>query len=188
MLLEGIRRAASRCASDFRIIAGKGVGEAGDMENARHKTSFKMKEISMWIFNQAPSAARTALIYITAGALMVIWTGVWYLYLRNNPPETNSVYYWCGGLLATGLTLMVIGFGLGRIGRAARHADMPAEIAPTVAVTPPSNAIPTAVVPASPIVPAVATDGRAQAPMPQAEGSLSTSRQRVNQPADRTLR
>jgi hypothetical protein len=121
----------------------------------------------MWMFNQASSAARTALVYITAGALIVIWTGVWYLYLRNNPPETSSVYYWCGGLLVTGLTLMVIGFGLGRIGRAARHADMPAEVAPTIAVTPANSVATPAIVPAGSIAPAVATDGRVLVPLPQ---------------------
>jgi hypothetical protein len=46
----------------------------------------------MWLFNQPSSAARTALIYITVGALMVIWTGVWFLYLRTDPPEANGVY------------------------------------------------------------------------------------------------
>jgi hypothetical protein len=110
----------------------------------------------MWLFNQASSAARTALIYITAGALTVIWTGVWYLYLHNNPPETNGVYYLCGGLLITGLTLIVIGFGLGRIGRAARHADMPTEIASPVAVIPATPVATQAPVVAS----AIAPDGR----------------------------
>jgi hypothetical protein len=114
----------------------------------------------MW-FSQASAAARTALVYITAGAMIVIWTGVWCVYLRNNPPEVNTVYYWCGGLLVSGLTLMVIGFGLGRIGRSARHADV---VAPTMAVTPPPNAAPAVVVPsANPVMPAVAPKVRAPA-------------------------
>jgi hypothetical protein len=103
----------------------------------------------MWLFNQASSAARTALIYITAGALVVIWTVVWYVYLHNNPPETNSVYYWCTGFLVTGLTLVLIGFGLGRIGRSARHADLPPD-GLTVAVT---NPRPSAVAPAPEMAP-----------------------------------
>jgi hypothetical protein len=90
---------------------------------------------NMWLFNQVSSAARTAVIYVTVGALAVIWTGVWFLYLHNNPPENNSVYYWCGGLLASGLTLMGIGFGLGQIGRSARHADLPVqEVTPSTTV------------------------------------------------------
>jgi hypothetical protein len=103
----------------------------------------------MWFFNQTSTAARTALIYITAGALTVIWTGVWYVYLHNNPPETSNPYYWCGGLLLTGLTLMVIGFGLGRIGRSARHAETPATIASPLEVTPLPNASPAAIVPSA---------------------------------------
>jgi hypothetical protein len=79
----------------------------------------------MWLFNQASTAARTSLVYITVGAMAVIWTGIWYVYLYNNPPETHSVYYWCTGFLVSGLTLVVIGLGLGRIGRSARGADHP---------------------------------------------------------------
>jgi hypothetical protein len=122
----------------------------------------------MWIFNQTSSAARTALMYITVGALIVIWTGAWYLYLYNNPPETNTVYYWCGGLMVSGLTLMAIGFGLGHIGRSARNADMPAEVAPTVAVTPPTKAAPMPVVaPPGQAVSTVVPDGRVLAAPPQ---------------------
>jgi hypothetical protein len=149
----------------------------------------------MWLYNQASSAARTALTYITAGAMMVIWTLVWYLYLHNNPPDTNSVYYWCGGLLMTGLALMVIGFGLGRIGRAARHAEMPAEVVSPLAIIPPESATPTPVVAlASPIAPAVPLDGRILAtslqavrPLPAGDGLLSTNHKRVAQPVDQRL-
>jgi hypothetical protein len=90
----------------------------------------------MWLLGQASSAARAALVYITVGALIVIWTAVWFVYLRNYPPETSTVYYFCGGLLATGVVLVLIGFGVGRIGRTARRADLPAEIAPPAAVAP----------------------------------------------------
>ena len=60
----------------------------------------------MWLFKQSLSAARTALFYITVGALTVIWTGVWYVYLFNNRPDTSNAYYWCTGFLVTGLTLV----------------------------------------------------------------------------------
>jgi len=95
----------------------------------------------MWLFTQPSAAARTALIYITAGALMVIWTGVWYVYLHNNPPEANNVYYWCGGMLASGLSLLLIGFGIGRIGRAARHADAAAPVVPPLTANPQTTAV-----------------------------------------------
>jgi hypothetical protein len=48
----------------------------------------------MWPFSQWTTAGRAALIYITVGALTVIWAGVWYVYLFNNPPA-ESAYYWC---------------------------------------------------------------------------------------------
>jgi hypothetical protein len=92
----------------------------------------------MWFFSQTSSAARTALAYITVGALIVIWTGVWYVYLHNNPPDITNPYYWCGGLFLTGITLIVIGFGLGRIGRSARHAETSATIAPSITAPPPN--------------------------------------------------
>src|SRR5207248_3825186 len=78
-----------------------------------------------WLFNQSSTAARTSLVYITVGAMTVIWTGVWYVFLYNNPPETQSVYYWCTGFLVSGLALVLIGLALGRIGCSARGADVP---------------------------------------------------------------
>jgi hypothetical protein len=96
----------------------------------------------MWLVNQTSTAARTALIYITVGALTVIWTLMWYVYLFNNPPETHSVYYWCTGFLVTGLTLVVIGLGLGRIGRSAQRADLPPEVPLAVVNVQPDAAAP----------------------------------------------
>jgi hypothetical protein len=96
------------------------------------------------------SAARTALIYVTVGALMVIWTGVWYMYLRNNEPHTQSPYYWCAGLLISGITLIGIGLGLGRLGSSARAADI---IHSAVVTAPPpvdANGNPVAIVPQAP--------------------------------------
>jgi hypothetical protein len=79
----------------------------------------------MPLLSQPSSAARTSLFYITVGALMVVWTGIWFAYLNSNPPESPSVYYWCTGFMVSGVTLLVIGLALGRIGRAARHAELP---------------------------------------------------------------
>jgi hypothetical protein len=123
----------------------------------------------MWHFNQTSSSARTALIYITIGAMTVIWTGVWFLYLHNNPPETNSVYYWCGGFLVTGLTLIGIGFGLGQIGRSATHADLPPqEVTQAVVNTQPTAVAPVPVAPLPNSAPAVLADGPVVVPRPQA--------------------
>lgn len=109
----------------------------------------------MWLLQRTSSAARTALVYITIGALIVIWTGVWWLYLRNNPPETTGVYYWCGGFMVTGLTLIAIGLGIGQIGRSARHADLPPPEQTSPTTSPPRADVavmPTAV-PAAPVAP-----------------------------------
>jgi len=80
------------------------------------------------------SATRLSLIYITAGTLITIWTGVWYVYLHNNPPLSQGPFYWCGGLAVTGLAFLGIGLCLGQIGRAARHAEIPPEAVITTPV------------------------------------------------------
>lgn len=80
----------------------------------------------MPLMSKPSSAAKTSLAYITLGALLVVWTVIWYFYLRNTaadvPPRTWYINY---GLLATGLVLLVIGLAVGRIGRSARHAELP---------------------------------------------------------------
>jgi hypothetical protein len=121
----------------------------------------------MSLFNQASTAARTSLIYITAGTLVVIWTVVWYVYLHNNSPEPNNGYYWCTGFLVTGLALVFIGFGLGRIGRAARHADLPPEGVAVAVLNPqPIAAAPAPVViSANPTTGVAAPAGPALAPL-----------------------
>ena len=89
------------------------------------------------LINLTSPAARAALIYITVGTLILIWSGVWFVYLRNNPPESDNVFYLCGGCLVSGFALLGIGLGVGTIGRNARHADLPA----TDAVPVPPNTV-----------------------------------------------
>jgi hypothetical protein len=96
----------------------------------------------MPMFTKPSAAARAALMYITFGALILVWSGVWYFRLHNQYAEqgvrffANSQDYVCIGLLLTGLTLLIIGLAVGRIGRAARHAELPPpEATPTVAST-----------------------------------------------------
>lgn len=85
-------------------------------------------------FSTTSSAARTALIYITVGSLVVIWTGVWCVFLLNNKPESTWLYYICGGLFVSGFALVGIGLGIGKIGKEAQRADIPTTVvAPTVA-------------------------------------------------------
>lgn len=89
---------------------------------------------------------RTAIIYITVGALIDVWTAVWYFaFVRGvEGGLSRNTQFWLWGFFLTGLTLVLVGLFLGRIGRAARKAEMPpkeatqaeAEIQATAAATP----------------------------------------------------
>jgi hypothetical protein len=79
------------------------------------------------ILSKPSNAARMAVIYITLGALMVVWTAVWYVYLTRHP-SNESLFFWCYGFFFSGVVLMVIGITIGRIGRSARHAELPPEV------------------------------------------------------------
>jgi hypothetical protein len=82
----------------------------------------------MPILSKPSSAARMSVLYVTVGALMCVWASIWYAWLRHIDPEGSSVqYYWCLGFFLSGVVLLVIGLALGRIGRAARHAELPLE-------------------------------------------------------------
>jgi hypothetical protein len=71
-------------------------------------------------------AAPASLVYITLGALMSVWSGIWFMYLRNNAISTRSgQFYVCMGFLVTGIVLVAIGLGLGPLSRMARHAELP---------------------------------------------------------------
>ena len=84
----------------------------------------------MPILSTPSGAFPIALIYITIGTLIDAWTIVaLYFY----PPQTAWGNFWVAGFLATGSALLVIGLLLGRIGRAARSAELPpAEVTPDV--------------------------------------------------------
>lgn len=75
----------------------------------------------------ANPAARSALAYITIGALMDVWSAIWYWYMRSmqDGNRDGSWWYICMGLLLSGAVLIIIGLLIGRIGREARHADAP---------------------------------------------------------------
>jgi hypothetical protein len=103
----------------------------------------------MPLLSKPSSAAFMAILYITLGALIDVWTGIWYWYLKDHPPEQAGMYYWCAGFFLTGLTLLVIGLALGRIGRAALHAELP----PSEATPSPNKVGPTVAGPPQVIVP-----------------------------------
>jgi len=90
--------------------------------------------------NKSSGAARTAIFYITVGALIDVWTSIYWIYItRHADAYPDSAYYWVYGFFFTGLVLLVIGMALGRIGRAARHADLPPEaVSPPTVLSPPT--------------------------------------------------
>lgn len=104
----------------------------------------------MWPFSQWTTAGRAALTYITIGAMTVIWAGVWYVYLLNNPGKETH-YYWCTGFLITGLAMMVIGSALAMIGRSTQAAA-PAAGVPVTTVNQPNTPVPALVNTAPPVV------------------------------------
>jgi hypothetical protein len=137
----------------------------------------------MPLLSQPSFGPRTALIYITVGALLDVWTVVWYLWFARDQQGyiSSNTWFWLTGLFLSGLVLLLIGFYLGRIGRAARKAEAPppeveaheAAIQQTAAATPhpvvtgavPGQAVQTTgtTVPAAPMLPAPA----APPPQPQ---------------------
>jgi hypothetical protein len=125
----------------------------------------------MSILSKPSFAVHMSIIYITAGALIDVWSGIWCWYLTRHTPDSDFPWYFCWGLILTGLVLMGIGFTLGHIGRAARDAELPpvevtgavaqaettaAAIAPVVAVANSSAPLVAAAGPAPlpPVVPA----------------------------------
>lgn len=133
----------------------------------------------MWGQTKQAASATTALIYITLGALIDVWSAVYYAYLCRTTPAGDNAYLWCAGLFATGLVLILIGLAVGRIGRSALDAETaptPTQvIAPTTTpvtpVTSPAAAVMPA--PAAPVVPRAATPF-AQEQQPVAASPLAT--------------
>ena len=85
------------------------------------------------ILSKPSKAAHMAIIYVTVGALLMVWSGIWYVWMINNQSADqphNAYYYWCAVVFFSGLTVFIIGLALGRIGRAARRAEMPPEVSP----------------------------------------------------------
>lgn len=98
----------------------------------------------MSILTKPSFAAPTALIFVTLGALIQVWTGVYYAFtrmqwskyeearaggdadvLKGMVPVSESTWFWIAGFFLTGLVLFIIGLTIGQIGRAARDAEMP---------------------------------------------------------------
>jgi hypothetical protein len=64
-------------------------------------------------------------VYVTVGALIDVWTGVYYFTVARDREMTHVTWFWICGLFLTGLTLILLGLILGPLGRAARKAELP---------------------------------------------------------------
>lgn len=85
----------------------------------------------MRLLTQPSGAFPIALVYITIGTLIDIWTIVAMIYF---PPESSWGKFLMWGCLISGAALLLIGLFLGQIGRAARNAELPpSEVTPEVA-------------------------------------------------------
>lgn len=135
----------------------------------------------MPILSKPAFGPRTAIIYITVGALIDVWTVVWYLAFARGEVMTRNTQFWLWGFFLSGLTLVIVGVLLGHIGRAARRAELPppettpveaqiqttaaAHPSPMVAASVGTNVIPgtRATTPAGATVPATPSVGSAPA-------------------------
>jgi len=114
----------------------------------------------MPILTQPAFGPKVALIYVTAGMLIDVWTLVWYFTRDYELSRTQQ--FWIIGLVLTGLTFILLGLVLGPLGRQARRAELPPEdatraeatILQTAAAHPPAVAAPLTAAPAMPIAPA----------------------------------
>ncbi len=67
----------------------------------------------MWSFSRSFQSTRSSLGYITIGALVIAWTGIWFYYLLNHPTNNAVIYYLATGTLISGITLVLIGLCAG---------------------------------------------------------------------------
>jgi len=138
--------------------------------------------MTMPILSQPSFGPRTALTYVTVGALLDVWTSVWYFAFRDPAvPLSHTTSFWLFGLFLTGLALIVIGLLLGPLGRSARKVELPpvgatgmeAQIQQTAAATPsrvvpvPSNGVAPVLTTASPVQPVAANAAPMTATVPR---------------------
>jgi hypothetical protein len=128
----------------------------------------------MSILTNPAFGPKVALGYVTSGALIVVWSAVYYFAFGRgkmndaNPGDDNSTWFWVAGFFLTGLVLIILGLVLGPLGRAARESELPpkettgdeariqtqAAANPNPAVaTPAVGGMPVAAVPAAPAMP-----------------------------------
>ncbi len=78
----------------------------------------------MPLLSKPSEEAKIALLFVTVGSLVIVWSVVW-LFFQQTHGSQDWEQYTCYGSLGTGLVLLVIGLAVGRIARAARQAELP---------------------------------------------------------------
>jgi len=77
------------------------------------------------LWSNQTQSARMSILYITLGALIDVWTALYYFLIHDgNNPDHKSRLFWIAGFFFSGLTLLVIGILVGQIGRAAGKAEV----------------------------------------------------------------
>jgi len=118
---------------------------------------------------------RASLVYITIGSILDIIVVCWFIFMvdKSRAFEENRVtFFVLTTLFLIGLTLLVIGLMLGRIGQAARRSELPPPEAVAAEAVVQQNAavlpvpVPTAapMTPAAPVMPAAPTAPAAPPP------------------------
>lgn len=85
----------------------------------------------MPVLSKPAFGPKVALVYVTIGALIDVWTVVYYFAFARSETMSNTTWFFLLGLFFSGLVLIVLGLILGPLGRAARQAELP----PTGATT-----------------------------------------------------
>jgi hypothetical protein len=85
----------------------------------------------MPVLSKPAFGPKVALVYVTIGALIDVWTVVYYFAFARSEAMSNTTWFFLLGLFFSGLVLIVLGLILGPLGRAARQAELP----PTSATT-----------------------------------------------------
>src|SRR4051812_1549642 len=103
----------------------------------------------MTLLSNPAFGPRVALVYVTLGSLIDVWTAVYYFSYARGEELPPNARFWLTGLFLTGLTLIVLGLVLGPLGRAARKAELPPSEVPRAeaAINQTAAANPTPVVP-----------------------------------------
>ncbi len=119
------------------------------------------------------TSGHVPVIYVTAGALIDVWSGIWCLYLAKHDAADDLSWYVCWGLILSGLVLVAIGLTLGQIERASRNAQLAREAA---------AAVPQAETTAAVIAPALAATN-APAPLNGAPASMQPAQNNLGNAA-----